>query len=149
MGNLSEPIELEEASNLPQPVADKRPLVPEPLPVRLVTVDDAALVTSAGLEVQLDDFYQGLLKFEREPVDPPIYHAENFRLLFEIVECLPDRDGVRPLLIEVPKLSEIELGLIERKIEYMRLRGLLPGDQRLSLQDPAGNWIEIVEYRLL
>jgi hypothetical protein len=147
VGQLPEPIELEAGDNLPQPVADKRPLVPEPLPVRLLTVDDATLLTSAGLEIPLDDFYEGLLRFQREPVHPPIYYADNFRLIFQVVECLPERDSCRPLLIEVPKLSEIELGLIERKIEYVRLRGIALGDQRLTLQDPAGNWVEIVEYR--
>jgi hypothetical protein len=143
-----EPIELEEGVNLPQPVADKRPLVPEPLPVRLLTVDDATLVTSAGLEVQLDEFYVGLLKFERELGHHPlVYHADNFRVLIEVVECLPERDSCRPLMIEVPRLLEIELGLIEREIEYTRQKGLMPGEHRLALQDPAGNWIEIVEYR--
>jgi hypothetical protein len=142
-----EPIELEPGSNLPLPVADKRPLVPEPLPVRLITVDDATLVTSAGLEVQLDAFYVGLLKFEREHGHELIYHAENFRLLFEVVETLPERESIRPLMIEVPRASEIEYGLIERKIDYTRQKGLSPGEERLVLQDPAGNWVEIVECR--
>jgi hypothetical protein len=142
-----EPIELEPGSNLPPPVADKRPLVPEPLPVRLITVDDATLVASAGLEVQLDAFYVGLLKFEREPGQDLIYHAENFRLLFEVVETLPDRESLRPLMIEVPRVSEIEHGLIDRKIDYTRQRGFSPGEERLVLQDPAGNWVEVVECR--
>src|SRR4051794_2447008 len=120
-------IELEPAGNLPLPKADRRPLVPEPLPVRLVTVDDATLLTAAGLEVQLDSFYEGMLKFQREHGHDLIYHADNFRLLFEVVETFPQRDSVRPLLIEVPRLSDIEFQLIERKIEYTRQRGLLAG----------------------
>src|SRR3954468_14718567 len=129
-----DPIELEPAGDLPLPVADKRPLVPEPLPVRLLTVEDATLLTPAGLEVQLDAFYEGFLKFEREQGHPLIYHAENFRLLFEVVERFPERDSVRPLVIEVPRLADIEFGLIERKIEYTRQRGLSPGEERLALQ---------------
>jgi len=144
-----EPIELEEGVNLPRPVADKRPMVPEPLPVRLLTVDDATLVASAGLEVQLDAFYVGLLKFEREAGHELIYHADNFRLLFDIIERLPERDSLRPLLIEVPRLADIEIGLIEREIEYARQRGITPGEERLVLQDPAGNWVEVVEYRAI
>jgi hypothetical protein len=123
--------------------------VPEPLPVRLLTVDDATLVTMAGLEVQLDAFYVGLLQFEREPGHDPIYRADNFRVLFEVVEALPQRYSVRPLQVEVPRVGEIEFGLIERKIEYTRMRGISPGEERLSVQDPAGNWIEVVEYRAI
>jgi len=142
-------IELEPSIGQTLPVADNRPLVPEPLPVRLVTVDDATLPASAGLEVQIDWFYCGLLKFDREQGHPLIYHADNFRLLFEIVERFPERDSLRPLVVEVPRLSEIELGLIERKIEYTRLRGITPGEERLAVQDPAGNWLEIVEFRMI
>ncbi|QOV90296.1 VOC family protein [Humisphaera borealis] len=54
---------------------DPRPILPEPPPVRLVAVDDVVLLTPPGKEPQLDAFYVGLLRMEREdqelPVRPP------------------------------------------------------------------------------
>ena len=148
-----EPIELESRGEAVLPAKDRRRFVPEPLPVRLLTVDDATLISSAGLEVQLDAFYVSLLKFEREqvegPIDGPVYRADNFRLRFQIIEMLPERETLRPLLIEVQRLSEIEHELITREIEYTRQRGITPGEERLVLRDPAGNWVEIVECRAI
>src|SRR3954452_13855436 len=46
---LSNSVELEESTIGFKPAPDRRPLVPEPLPVRLLTVEDAQLVTAAGL----------------------------------------------------------------------------------------------------
>lgn len=142
-------MKLEPSANVVLPAADHRPLIPEPLPVRLVTVEDATLIAAAGLEVPLDEFYVGLLKFEREDGHEPIYRADNFRLRFQITERFPERDNLRPLLIEVPQLSELEHTLIELKLDYVRQRGLIPGETRLLLQDPAGNWIELTEYRTI
>lgn len=140
-------MELEPSAHVVLPAADHRPLIPEPLPVRLLTVDDATLHAAAGLEVQLDEFYVGLLKFEREESDEPIYRADNFRLRFSITETFPERDNLRPLLIEVPRLSDLEHAIIDRKLDYTRQRGVTLGEERLILQDPAGNWVEIVEFR--
>ncbi|HEX3358281.1 MAG TPA: hypothetical protein VHS31_15010 [Tepidisphaeraceae bacterium] len=143
-------MELEDPSIEFKPIADKRPLIPEPLPVRLLTVEDASLPTASGLEVQLDDFYVRMLKFERDANSHDlIYHADNFSLRFQVIEKSPERDSLRPLMIEVPRLSEIEQQLIDRETEYTRQRGLSAGEERLVLQDPAGNWIEIVEYRAI
>ena len=36
---------------------------------------------------------------------------------------------------------------MEAKIEYVRQRTLTPGEESLVLLDPAGNWVELVEYR--
>jgi hypothetical protein len=36
---------------------------------------------------------------------------------------------------------------MEAKIEYMRQKTLTPGQESLVLLDPAGNWVELVEYR--
>jgi hypothetical protein len=148
-GNGDEKMELEPSANVTLPRADRRPLIPEPIPVRLVTVDDAELIALAGLEHELDDFYIGLLRFERDASGELAYQAENFRIKFAISETLPERDNLRPLLIEVPRLSEIEHQLVEAEIDYTRQPGLMPGETRLLVQDPAGNWIELTEYRTL
>ena len=58
-------MELEPGINF-RPVHDRRPLIPEPPPVKLVTVEDARLPASAGLERELNAFYIDLLKFERD-----------------------------------------------------------------------------------
>jgi hypothetical protein len=210
-GEGTDAIELEPAAGESSPAApDRRPRVPEPLPVRLVAVDDVRLPATAGLERELDAFYVDLLGFAREggpprprrPVEPPlgmspepgrltalppmglglrhreelrreeartavatvqpaasptapadragpVYEADNFRLRFEIVEGLVVRESLRPLGIEVPSLAEAEAKLLGAEIEHTRQRGLAPGQESIVLLDPAGNWVELVEMRLV
>jgi hypothetical protein len=143
---VGEPIPLEEAGGTPVPREkdDRRPRMPEPLPVRLVTVEDARLVAPAGMETRLDAFYVGLLGFEREAEAAGlVYRAENHRLRFEVVEPPLEFPGMRPLGIEIPSLLAAEHKLIEAKIEYFRQKSFVPGHEALLLQDPAGNWIEL------
>jgi hypothetical protein len=148
--------------------------MPEPPPVRLVAVDDVRLQAPTGVERQLDSFYVMLLGFEREDVEikpprpriassprrakepiessagvapGPIYRAENFRLRFQAVEPPVPHPSLRPQGIEVPSLNEAQARLTDAQIEYARERGLVPGQERLLLQDPAGNWIELTESR--
>jgi hypothetical protein len=170
---------------------DRRARMPEPLPVRVLAVEDVRLPATAGLESQLDSFYVGLLGFERvdvelprprPKVDPmpgfrqegrdwpmirrgraglppaltggdrphtlgPVYRAENFRVHFDLVEGLVERDSLRPLGVEVPSLAAVEGTLMDAEIEYVRQRGVTPGQESLLLTDPAGTWIELVEMR--
>jgi len=139
-------MELDHPSTEYQPTADRRPRVFEPPPVRLAAVDDARLPAPAGVEVQLDAFYLGLLRFERDPESHfPVYRAENFRLHFDVHEPPVRRQDMRPLCIVVPSLAELGPKLIDGEIEYTRQRGLLPAQEALVLLDPAGNWVEITE----
>ena len=143
-------MELEPPSTECKPTADRRPRLFEPPPVRLAAVDDARLPAPAGIEVQLDAFYLGLLRFEREPESHfPVYRAENFRLHFDVQEPPLQRQDMRPLGILVPSLAELEPKLIDAEIEYSRQGGLLPAQEALMLLDPAGNWVEITESREL
>src|SRR5688500_12469174 len=48
---------------------DRRPAMPEPPPVRLISVDDVVLLAPPGVEPLLDAFYVGLLQFERADHD--------------------------------------------------------------------------------
>ena len=129
---------------------DTRPRIPEPPPVKLVTVADATLLTGAGREVALDGFYVGLLGFLRvPPLERLIYRAENFDLVFDVLEPPVLRESLRPLGVEVPSLAAVEHELLERQIEFIRQRGLLPGHNNLLLQDPAGNWVALTETRLI
>lgn len=146
----------DESPNLPlepatipvNPPNDTRPRLPEPLPVRLATVEDATLPARAGIEEQLDDFYVALLGFERHG-DPYqlVYHADNFDLRFEVIDPPVEHDSLKPLGIEVLSLRETELKLIEREYEYERQKGIFPGHFALVLLDPAGNWLELTESR--
>ena len=141
------PIELEAETGV-QPLPDRRPRMDEPLPVRLVAIADVTLPVIAGLEVDLDRFYVGLFEFARDPdLRQLIYHADNFGLRFVVQELLPERGEYRPLQIEVQSLLVAEQKLREAKIEYVRQKTLTPGEESLVLLDPAGNWVELVEYR--
>jgi hypothetical protein len=150
-------IELEPSSGDFEPEEDRRPRLPEPLPVRLIAVDDVRLPAPAGIEERLDALYVGILGFEKQPPEPAtsdrtvadlVYRAENFLLRFAIEEGpVIVRDALRPQGIEVPSLFDAEHKLVDAEIDYTRERGLVAGQESLVLLDPAGNWIEIVEYR--
>jgi len=143
----NDPIDLEEATGI-EPAPDRRPRMDEPPPVRLVAIEDVHLPAIAGLEVELDHFYVGLLEFARDPdLKQIVYHAENFAIRFDVRELLPQRREYRPLAIEVRSLLVAEHKLIDAKLEYVRQRTLTPGEESLWLLDPAGNWVEIVERR--
>jgi hypothetical protein len=114
----------------------------------LVTIDDAHLPAPAGTEIELDGFYSTLLCFERQ-VDSefPIYRAENFRLIFDVLEPPIARETMRPVRIEVPSLRTTLQKLVDAKMEFTWQRGLLAGQECIVLLDPAGNWVEISEGR--
>lgn len=149
-----EPLELAPAIRF-RPHVDRRPRVPEPLPVKLVAVADMHLLAAAGLERKLDAFYVGLLGFERKPdesdrhaADATIsYRADNFTLHLAVREPPVRRCDLRPLGVEVPSLAALEAKLIEAEQEHERHRGLLPGERSIVLLDPAGNWVEAVEMK--
>jgi hypothetical protein len=140
-------LELEPATGL-TPRVDRRPRMDEPLPVRLVAVDDVSMPAPAGVELELDAFYVGLLGFERVPPDTELnYRAENVGLRFNLQERPVEHENLRPQGIEVPSLAEAELKLIEGEYEYVRQRGVVLGTETIVMRDPAGNWIELIELR--
>jgi hypothetical protein len=120
----------------------------QPPPVRLVAVDDVRLPVLAKLVPLLRMFYVGLWGFVAEP-GGLVFKAENFRLRFEPVETPPpvERGSIRPQGIEVESLIAAERKLVDAETEFIRQRGLLPGQYSLLVQDPGGNWIELVEAR--
>jgi hypothetical protein len=141
-------IELHEGTGTFRPLTDRRPRMEEPLPVKLLTVEDALLLSGAGLERVLDSFYVELLGFVRtgSPHDL-IYRADNFKLRFRVEEPPVRRDNLRALGMEVRSLASTEQKLLEREIPYRWQKGLLPGHESIVLLDPAGNWVELVEFR--
>lgn len=132
-----------------KPARDPRRHMPEPPPVRLVAVADVHLPAAAGVEAPLDDFYTVLLPFEREAHDQGhvIYKAENYRLIFDIHEPPLSRDELRPTEILIRSLSVFRQQLIDREIEHEWQKGLTAGTHHILLQDPAGNWLAIGEWR--
>lgn len=149
-----EPIELDSASATIDAEEDRRPKIEQPPPVRLVAIDDCMIWAAAGLERQLDEFYEGMLNFERlqsepgEGVHELIYRAENFRLRIEVLERPIEREDLRPLMVVVQSLDDLARRLTEQEIEFSRERGLTPGADTLLLSDPAGNPVTVAEYRI-
>jgi hypothetical protein len=146
------PIELEGTPGDFQPSRDDRPIIPEPLPVRLIAVEDVRLPAPADVEEQLDAFYVGLLEFERTAdaaaAGEIAYRSENFTLRFDVIPGIAIvRESLRPLGVEVLSLSGTERKLLDRELEYVRQRGVTPGTESLLLLDPAGNWVEISQAR--
>ena len=133
-----------------KPQADERPRIPEPLPVRLVAVADVSVVTAAGVEKLLNVFYVDRLGFEREADAAEatiVYRADNFRLILDVLEPPIVRDTLRPVAIEVRSLEELEGKLIADEVEFVKQKGVMPGQITFLFQDPAGNWVEIYERR--
>jgi hypothetical protein len=126
------------------PQQDRRPLLAEPPPVFLELVADAHLPTVNGSEKALNDFYIGMLQFERDEKSAGlVYKAENFRLIFDLSETPATRDDFRTLGIVVKSLPTVAEKLRESQIEFTEQRGLAPAEHCLVLQDPAGNWLRI------
>jgi hypothetical protein len=154
MANRVKQIELVEASASIFAEADRRRKIEEPPAVRLIAIDDCLIWAPAGLERQLDEFYQDLLGFERVESDADegsqevVYRAENFRLRIEVVERPGEREDFRTVMVAVPSINEVSRRLIESEIEYVREKGLTPGADLLLLSDPAGNPVSVGEVRV-
>jgi hypothetical protein len=148
-------MELEPATTPFENVEDRRPRLLPPPPVQLVAITDISLLSSAGLEKDLDRFYVGLLGFERQETAPDAndlmtaYRAANFRLNLYVVEKMPPRPDYRPAGVIVPSLEDLMRRFTDAQIAFLRQRGLMPGTESLLVNDPAGNLLEITESRML
>jgi len=148
------PLEDHATAGADQGNADPRPRLPEPLPVRLVAVENVRMIAPRGAEAKLDLFYVGLLGFDRYAGEEAgdgelVFRAENVLLRFKLVDPPIVHDTLRPQGIEVLDLAELEKKLVEAELEYTRERGTTPGRETLLLLDPGGNWVEIGEIRLI
>ena len=141
-----EPVDI---SFTPQP--DRRPRMAEPLPVRLVAIANVTLPTAAGLADALDAFYVDLLGVARSD-DPAaiLYFADNVDLRFVV-----QPDGVvkhasqRPIGVIVPMLADAAAKFSDAGIDFSRQVGMFAGLETLLLLDPAGNWIEVTDSRVI
>lgn len=139
---------LESAPVYAELLPDRRARMEEPPPVRLVAVEDVRVEAAAGLERDLDAFYASLLQFVKEYADGDVivYGAENFRILMKVAEPPMLRDDLRPVIIEIASLSDLGRKLSELKIEFEYVQSLLPGSECILLRDPAGNWVQIMQW---
>jgi hypothetical protein len=86
---------------------------------------------------------------DEEGGDEIIYRADNFRVRFFVLERRTTREGYRPLGILVTSLPALVQRLNDAKIDFVRQRGLELGSDSLLLYDPAGNPVEIGEFRIV
>ncbi|MDB5325842.1 MAG: hypothetical protein JWM57_1411 [Phycisphaerales bacterium] len=144
-------MELEEPTSQFKPTIDKRLPTPVPPPVRLLAIADMHLAAVAGLEKQLDEFYVGQLKFERDTEDKAhiAYGAEKFRLVFDVIELPSTRQDYRPVMVQISHFPDFIAGLHERQIEFEWQKGVAPGTETAFLQDPAGFWVSVGPIRTI
>jgi hypothetical protein len=148
------PLEEHATAGADQGNADPRPRLPEPLPVQLVSVENVRMLAPRNVEAQLDAFYVGLLGFDRHAGADAgegelVFRADNFLLRFQFVDPPVEHQTLRPQGIEVDDLLALEKRFVEAELEFTRERGITPGRETLLLLDPAGNWVEIGEIRLI
>jgi hypothetical protein len=130
---------------------DRRPTLPQPLPVRLVAVADVRLPCPLDPEVLqlLDGFYVECLKMVRIAGDETTrtYQADNFCLILQGQEGIVHREKLEPTMIEVDDRKTFQDAIIEREMEFEWMRGLVLGGDFILVKDPAGNWIGVLEHR--
>lgn len=128
---------------------DRLPHMPEPPAVRLLAIADVKLAAVAGIEKQLDAFYVGLLKFERDETETEriVYKAERWRLVFAVVETPPPHDDYRPVMVQIPHFTDFIQALADRQIEFEWQKGVSPGIETAFLRDPAGFWVSVAPIR--
>lgn len=139
-------MELEESAGI-ELKYDQRVKLP-PLPeVHLVAIEDVRLPALRSQERELTRFYAGLLGLE--PLQGVVgYRAANARLLFDLYDQAPPRDGFRTLGVIVPSLPTLSTKLRDLEAEFTFSRDV-NGSDTLTLQDPAGNWVALSEMRRL
>jgi hypothetical protein len=144
-------MELEPARGHFKPDKDDRPHMPQPPVVRLQVIEDMHLQTPAGLERDLDAFYVGLLRFERDVDDLEriAYRAERFRVVFEVVERMPEREDYRPVVCDLPDFAELLKGVEVRQIQFEWQQSIAPGMDRVLMRDPAGNFVSVGPIRVI
>lgn len=142
-------MELEQTDGTFVPGADPRPKLPDPLPVRLIAVSDVRLPTARADLEKLEEFYVGVWGFQPDPAEPGVFHADNFALRFDVHDGQFHREDFRPLVMEIASIDAAEKKLVDLDYEFVREHHLSRATAVLVLKDPAGNWIEIAEKKIV
>jgi hypothetical protein len=148
------PIELDEPSG--QPI---RPLIPvileQPLPVRLVAIEDVHVPCPAGVDHLLDAFYVDLLNMVRlndiDDIDENgvtviRFRADNHVLHLHVEDRPVEHDALRPLIVELDDRASLMKKLIANHIHYEWVKGIAAGDDHVLLIDPAGNYVGVIHH---
>ena len=115
---------------------------------QLQKIDNVTLEAPFGLEEELHWFYREVLKLDLVDSD----QADDARLCFKSarlelriwlskcprIDPIPRRATV--LVESLPGVLEL---LEERSVPYTRLSGVMFTDRRISVNDPAGNRVEL------
>ncbi len=141
-----ETMELEEATSQVQPPTDPRRRLPEVPVVWVDVIEDVVLPCVAGGETETDRLFGEFLRFERLMTDDRltlVYRAENAVVRLQIMQTLPPKRDLRPLMVSIPHFDDFLKLLIEDEIPYEWQRGITPGTDRLLLRDVSGNWLSV------
>jgi len=135
-------------------VGDGKGVVPE-LDVWLVSVADVHLPCAAGVDHLLDAFYVELLGMQRLDGNKQstelahVFRTDNFCLILEIMDRPVEHERIRPTMIGLPSVPQLERKLIEREINFERVTNLTRGQDYLLIMDPAGNYVGVVHHQPL
>lgn len=139
-------MELEEPTSHVQPPNDPRRRLPEVPVVWVDVIEDVVLPCLVGAEEATDRLYAQQLRFERLMTDDRlsrVYRAENAVVRLQIMQTLPAKRDLRPLMLSIPHLDDFLKLLIEDEIPYEWQRGITPGTDRLLFRDASGNWLSV------
>ncbi|MBI4580373.1 MAG: hypothetical protein HY718_11765 [Planctomycetes bacterium] len=118
-----------------------------------MAIDHVRLTAPAVLKDAVCEFYVEVLGFEREHPreDGPTLSLRGFprsgpRLLIDLMggeTAAPAPAMRRRAVIQVASLRQCADVFAERRLVFEWSRGWFFFDRRLSVLDPAGNWIEL------
>ena len=147
---MSDPLPLEPAGDPKKIVpigsaADDRPPSYEPPAVQMVAVADVAFPHRVA-DADLYDFYVELLRFEKIDAALPTFRAEKHHVVFHPPARHVFREEAKPLGLVTPHFLDIRDGLVQRRVEFDHVRGLVRGEDALVFQDPCGNWLALSQW---
>ncbi|NLX21125.1 MAG: hypothetical protein GXY55_05545 [Phycisphaerae bacterium] len=119
---------------------------------RILAISDVRMTAPPAAREGIRDFYVTFVGLE--PLDGQEAPALVFlgrprtgpRLIVSITDEHCEPLPRRQLLVQVANLAESAEDLLERAVPFAWSRGWTSFDRRLALQDPAGNWVELVAY---
>ncbi len=119
---------------------------------RILAIADVRMTAPPHARTRVLEFYESFVGFE--PLDgdgaPELVFLGRPRTGPRLIVAITDRHREPPprrqLLVEVASLAASAEELADRAIPFTWSRGWTAFDRRLALQDPAGNWVELVAY---
>lgn len=128
-------------------------MLEQPLPVRLIAVDDVTIPCPAGVDHLLDAFYVELLGMKRVTNAGPSlalvieFRADNVSLRLAVEDRPVEHDALRPMMVEVDDRGRLIKEVIDRRMPFEMIKSLIAGEDHLLLIDPAGNYVGVLQHR--